>query len=737
MTTSDEIKRKALELAEKTDSNSITPKEVGGIMHDLASLGENAIRNGGTLGVRKVYESVAAMEADTNPVDLWGNPIKKGNLVVIYDGTTTGTDNNKVYAFMNPGWELATYLDAGYATRYEVKRLSDEVEKKADAESTTAKLNELTNEVASKADAEETNEKLSELGSEVDGIKGYNQSYSTNKTNPASFTEIPTIRQGSKVVIELTEDENNGANILYVYGKTESTDSSSLTMAKFPKGSVVGDKIDYVAENDISFIKVTGGTDGNAKSINIAYVGMFDDINARIQSNNEEIGKLNSEVENVKDMIYYLEGQFDSSYLKVGMYAITADSGVKPTFGNTSATQLKFLCGKFECKEGWTVRLKTKGGTGTARAYCFTDSYGYVISRYDAVADCDVEIKAPEGTSYLYVNCEVASSDIFSLELSTDVKISIKELNNQVEELSQYNQVFPQIHTQPIRRRSKDEPIRVFLFGSSWHMNTWWYLNKLIKEAGINAYIEAWFSDGAYFSQWLSRYRGEAEQSNLRRYVSTNGSNWSVTLTENIGATDFRDSLQQANWDIIGFQQGAVSSIDWGNYKDYWSDIVSMVRSNASNDTVIAYNATWAPPIYSSHLTEQTLEGQREWMDKANGCFTKFLALSGIVEVIPQGSMMWAIRRNSTLNDADDLCKDNLHLKNGLPIYATGANWFESIIQPMYGTSINEITWLPTEDTQACPTSTGYFTPISIEQSALIKKIIRLAASNRWGFPSL
>lgn len=127
MTTSDDIKKRALELSEKTDSNSISPKEVGGIMHDLASLGENALRNGGTLGIRKVYASIAEMEADKNPKDLWGNPLKKGNLVVIYDGTTTGTDNNKVYAYMNPGWQFATYFDAGYATRTELSELASKV----------------------------------------------------------------------------------------------------------------------------------------------------------------------------------------------------------------------------------------------------------------------------------------------------------------------------------------------------------------------------------------------------------------------------------------------------------------------------------------------------------------------------------------------------------------------------------------------------------------------------------
>ena len=133
MATSSEIKARAKALAEKTDVNSITPKEVGGIMYDLASHSENVLRNGGTLGIRKVYESVSAMEADgINPVDLWGNPIKKGNLVVIYDGTTTGVDNNKVYAFMNPGWNLATELDAGYATKEELSEKLRETAKPGD-----------------------------------------------------------------------------------------------------------------------------------------------------------------------------------------------------------------------------------------------------------------------------------------------------------------------------------------------------------------------------------------------------------------------------------------------------------------------------------------------------------------------------------------------------------------------------------------------------------------------------
>ena len=125
MATSTDIKNRADALSRKTDSNSITPEEVGGLFYDIADLCEAAIRNGGTLGIRKVYTSISAMEADsTAPTDLWGNPMRRGSLCVIYDGTTTGTDNNKIFAFTDPGWQIATHLDAAYATREMVEGIT-------------------------------------------------------------------------------------------------------------------------------------------------------------------------------------------------------------------------------------------------------------------------------------------------------------------------------------------------------------------------------------------------------------------------------------------------------------------------------------------------------------------------------------------------------------------------------------------------------------------------------------
>lgn len=184
MATSSEIKQRAKALAEKTDVNSITPKEVGEIMYDLASHSENVLRNGGTLGIRKVYESVAAMEADsTNPKDLWGEPLKKGNLVVIYDGTSTGVDNNKIYAFMKPGWQIATHLDAGYATKASLDAAIENILLQfRDSENA---LNESIGnlEETVTGNKQEVDAKLSELGSKVDNLSDYAEAFDGSNYN--------------------------------------------------------------------------------------------------------------------------------------------------------------------------------------------------------------------------------------------------------------------------------------------------------------------------------------------------------------------------------------------------------------------------------------------------------------------------------------------------------------------------------------------------------------------------
>lgn len=110
-----EIQRRSAELAAKTKIESVSPEEVGTLVGDLAAYTNEANLNGSSLGIRKTYASVSAMESDSEPVGDDGQSLKKGMLVNIYNqDDPQNADNGKVFSWQNPGWMLRGKIDAGY-----------------------------------------------------------------------------------------------------------------------------------------------------------------------------------------------------------------------------------------------------------------------------------------------------------------------------------------------------------------------------------------------------------------------------------------------------------------------------------------------------------------------------------------------------------------------------------------------------------------------------------------------
>lgn len=124
-----ELKKRAIALAEKTKIDSVTPEEVGQLSNDIVEYIENVELNGSTLGIRKTYTSVSAMESDsTAPKDDKGVLLRRGMLVNIYNQEEPDSaDNGKVFSFQNPGWAFRGTVDAGYATREELTELEKEI----------------------------------------------------------------------------------------------------------------------------------------------------------------------------------------------------------------------------------------------------------------------------------------------------------------------------------------------------------------------------------------------------------------------------------------------------------------------------------------------------------------------------------------------------------------------------------------------------------------------------------
>lgn len=127
--TATELKKRAIALAEKTKIDSVTPEEVGQLSNDIVEYIENVEINGSSLGIRKTYTSVSAMEADsTAPKDDKGVLLRRGMLVNIYNQEDPDSaDNGKVFSFQNPGWAFRGTIDAGYATKEELTELDNEI----------------------------------------------------------------------------------------------------------------------------------------------------------------------------------------------------------------------------------------------------------------------------------------------------------------------------------------------------------------------------------------------------------------------------------------------------------------------------------------------------------------------------------------------------------------------------------------------------------------------------------
>lgn len=316
----------------------------------------------------------------------------------------------------------------------------------------------------------------------------------------------------------------------------------------------------------------------------------------------------------------------------------------------------------------------------------------------------------------------------------------------------------PQIYNQTPQKKTSDEQIKILCFGSSWFLNTWFYLNKITSNLGINAKIHGYYMGHSQFNEWIAFYDGEltpfAGSESTRQayqYVSENGVDYTSkkhVTGSTFGDQEYRDAwyndLISEEWDIIAFQQGAHQSVQWDKWENY-DTLVSIIKRHCNPNTVIAFNNTWCPSITSSYLPgdtgglcDNTLEGQKLWQQiNWNNC-KRMMYLSGLTNVSPNGAMIYTMRRDPLLNtDSYDLMYDGLHPDNGLTMYGCCCCFYETFIAPFYGIPVKNCTWLPDSSSQKSPFNNSKFRTINTEQQAKIFKYVKLSLSNRWGFNEL
>ena len=120
--------KRAKELKEKSQVDSITPEEVGKLHEDTLAYIASLEQSADGLGIKKVYQSKSAMEADTAPVGTNGKALRYGQLVSIYDDAhTDSSENGNIYAYQKPGWLLMGKVSAPPQGGLELQKINDEV----------------------------------------------------------------------------------------------------------------------------------------------------------------------------------------------------------------------------------------------------------------------------------------------------------------------------------------------------------------------------------------------------------------------------------------------------------------------------------------------------------------------------------------------------------------------------------------------------------------------------------
>ena len=128
-----EIKNRADQLSAKTEAGSITPEEVGALIADLALYTQSSERDGSTLGIRKVYPTLEAMQADTEPIGDGGKPLRRGNLVAIYSEERAQSDPNSGLVSMWTGSGWTSIARIGTAMRHDYTAIEQRLGKVEDA----------------------------------------------------------------------------------------------------------------------------------------------------------------------------------------------------------------------------------------------------------------------------------------------------------------------------------------------------------------------------------------------------------------------------------------------------------------------------------------------------------------------------------------------------------------------------------------------------------------------------
>ena len=219
---------------------------------------------------------------------------------------------------------------------------------------------------------------------------------------------------------------------------------------------------------------------------------------------------------------------------------------------------------------------------------------------------------------------------------------------------------------------SANDTIRVLSIGNSLSVNAVEsYLSDLAREKNIQLIIGNPYIGGCTLEQHWQNITDSAAKYSYRKIMPDGNK-------EVIPNASLQYCIADEPWDYISFQQSSGLSGIPDSYFPFLSNLISYTDSHLTNsDVEYMFFQTWAYDTDSKNKSFPLYGNDQDSMYRSIvRAVNEAVERTGITIVIPAGTAIQNIRENLP---EEAVCRDGLHLNDGIGEFTASCTWFETL----------------------------------------------------------
>lgn len=234
-------------------------------------------------------------------------------------------------------------------------------------------------------------------------------------------------------------------------------------------------------------------------------------------------------------------------------------------------------------------------------------------------------------------------------------------------------------------KADRDGALKILAIGNSFSEDAMEYLYNIATHSGFDkdkVVLGNLFIGGGTLQQHYQNSQNGTSYTLQKR----DGSNTIVTFSRTL-----QNAVKDEDWDIITLQQASGSSGVSETYEPYLSDLIDIIRENATNpDMKLGWHMTWAYQQDTTHNEFYKYDSDQMTMYNAivSAVKEKVIPANKFDFIIPSGTAVQNMRTSFT---GDTLTRDGYHMGYVLGRYIIGLTWFRTIT----GITLDSVGWGP------------------------------------------